>query len=121
GVSSCTAPSARRLGGWRHGRRRPTVSRRPRMKHLAVTLLSILGGLAASGHAFAQPAQKVVFALNWFAVGDHAAYWVAVEKGYYRERGLEGELQNSKGSTDTIAKVDTERRNTRLADASWES
>src|SRR6266508_427964 len=62
------------------------------MKHLAVTLLSILGGLAASGHALAQPAQKVVFALNWFAVGDHAAY--------------------------SIAKVDTGRADIGLADAS---
>jgi len=88
------------------------------MKHLAVTLVSILAGLAASGHALAQPAQKVVFALNWFAVGDHAAYWVAVEKGYYRERGLEVELQNSKGSADSIAKVDTGRADIGLADAS---
>ena len=88
------------------------------MKHLAVTLVFILGGLATSGHALAQPAQKVVFALNWFAVGDHAAYWVAMEKGYYRDKGLEVELQNSKGSADSIAKVDTGRADIGLADAS---
>src|SRR5207245_3773605 len=88
------------------------------MKHLAVTLLSVLGGLAASGHALAQAAQKVVFALNWFAVGYHAAYWVAMEKGYYRDKGLEVELQNSKGSADSIAKVDTGRADIGLADAS---
>src|SRR5712691_13352900 len=87
------------------------------MKPLAITLVSILGGLAASGHALAQPAQKVVFALNWFAVGDHAAYWVAMEKGYYRDKGLEVELQNSKGSADSIAKVDTGRADIGLADA----
>src|SRR3989304_1383344 len=55
----------------------------------------------------AQPVQKVVFALNWFAVGDHAAYWVALEKGYYRARGLDVDLVNSKGSGDSIAKGDT--------------
>src|SRR5206468_2782613 len=65
----------------------------------------------------AQPAQKVVFALNWFAVGDHAAYWVALERGYYRTKGLEVELQNSKGSGDSIAKVDTGRADIGLADA----
>src|SRR5262249_61021426 len=32
--------------------------------------------------AGAQTPEKVVFALNWFAVGDHAAYWVALDKGY---------------------------------------
>jgi NitT/TauT family transport system substrate-binding protein len=65
----------------------------------------------------AQSMQKVVFALNWFAVGDHAAYWVALEKGYYKARGLDVELQNSKGSGDSIAKVDTDRAHIGLADS----
>src|ERR1044071_269423 len=67
--------------------------------------------------AAAQTPQKVVFALNWFAVGDHAAYWVALDKGYYKAKGLEVELQNSKGSGDSIAKVDTNRADIGLADA----
>ncbi|HEY7434547.1 MAG TPA: ABC transporter substrate-binding protein [Methylomirabilota bacterium] len=64
-----------------------------------------------------QPPQKVVFALNWFPVGDHAAYWVALEKGYYRQRGLDVDMQNSKGSGDSIAKVDTGRADIGLADS----
>jgi len=79
-----------------------------------VTLLLIAAGLGAPQ---AQPSAKVVFALNWFAVGDHAAYWVALDRGYYRARGLEVELQNSKGSGDSIAKVDTGRADIGLADA----
>ncbi len=74
--------------------------------------------LALTPPVFAQAPQKVVFALNWFAVGDHAAYWVALEKGYYKEKGLDVELQNSKGSGDSIAKVDTGRADVGLADAS---
>ena len=72
----------------------------------------------ASDPALAQRTQKVVFALNWFAVGDHAAYWVALDKGYYKDKGLDVELQNSKGSADSIAKVDTGRADIGLADAS---
>jgi len=79
-----------------------------------VTLLLIAARLGAPQ---AQPSAKVVFALNWFAVGDHAAYWVALERGYYRTKGLEVELQNSKGSGDSIAKVDTGRADIGLADA----
>ena len=79
-----------------------------------VTLLLIAARLGAPQ---AQPSAKVVFALNWFAVGDHAAYWVALERGYYRTKGLEVELQNSKGSGDAIAKVDTGRADIGLADA----
>ncbi|HXG03868.1 MAG TPA: ABC transporter substrate-binding protein [Candidatus Binatia bacterium] len=81
----------------------------------AVLLVLVL--VAAGGPAPAQAPQKVVFALNWFAVGDHAAYWVALDRGYYRARGLEVELQNSKGSGDSLAKVDTGRADIGLADA----
>src|ERR1043166_1659654 len=67
--------------------------------------------------AAAQTPEKFTFALNWFAVGDHAAYWVALEKGYFAQRGLDVTLENSKGSGDTIAKVDTGRADAGLADA----
>src|SRR5262249_27400690 len=89
------------------------------MRPLALGLALLAAMLAsATGDAIAQPAQKLVFALNWFAVGDHAAYWVALDKGYYRDKGLDVELQNSKGSGDSIAKVDTGRADIGLADAS---
>ncbi len=79
---------------------------------LAVTLVAASGASAA-----AQAPEKVVFALNWFAVGDHAAYWVALDRGYYKAKGLEVDLQNSKGSGDSIAKVDTGRADLGLADS----
>ena len=55
------------------------------------------------GSASAQAPEKFKFALNWFAVGDHAAYWVALDKGYYTKAGLDVTLENSKGSGDSIA------------------
>ena len=42
---------------------------------------------------------------------------MAVEKGYYKDKGLDVELQNSKGSGDSIAKADTGRADVGLADA----
>jgi NitT/TauT family transport system substrate-binding protein len=82
---------------------------------LVIPLVTMLLTLVGAAHA--QAPAKVVFALNWFAVGDHAAYWVALDKGYYRAKGLDVELQNSKGSGDSIAKVDTGRADVGLADA----
>ncbi len=76
-------------------------------------LLALAGTAAAQG----APAEKFTFALNWFPVGDHAAYWVALDKGYYAQRGLDVTLENSKGSGDSIAKVDTGRADAGLADA----
>jgi NitT/TauT family transport system substrate-binding protein len=61
--------------------------------------------------------EKFTFALNWFPVGDHAAYWVALEKGYFTDRGLDVTLENSKGSGDSIAKVDTGAADAGLADS----
>jgi NitT/TauT family transport system substrate-binding protein len=91
------------------------------MRHVSILVgLVILGLVVAlgSGVPSAQlPPQKIVFALNWFPVGDHAAYWVALEKGYYRQRGLDVDMQNSKGSGDSIAKVDTGRADIGLADS----
>jgi NitT/TauT family transport system substrate-binding protein len=77
--------------------------------------LALAGLLVAAGTASAQ--EKFKFALNWFAVGDHAAYWVALDKGYYKAKGLDVTLENSKGSGDSIAKVDTGRADAGLADA----
>ena len=89
------------------------------MKRLISIVASSVGVLLATVPLVtgAQPMQKVTFALNWFAVGDHAAYWVALDKGYYKARGLDVELQNSKGSGDSIAKVDTGRADIGLADS----
>src|ERR1041385_1101758 len=77
--------------------------------------LALAALLAGGGSAAAQ--EKFTFALNWFAVGDHAAYWVALDKGYYKAKGLDVTLENSKGSGDSIAKVDTGRADVGLADA----
>ena len=82
---------------------------------LLAALVAALVAVAGTGQA--QAPQKIVFALNWFAVGDHAAYWVALDRGYYKSRGLDVELQNSKGSGDSIAKIDTGRADLGLADA----
>jgi len=76
--------------------------------------LALAALLATTGAALAQ--EKFTFALNWFAVGDHAAYWVALDKGYYKAKGLDVTLENSKGSGDSIAKVDTGRADAGLAD-----
>ncbi|MCR6669805.1 hypothetical protein [Devosia ginsengisoli] len=43
--------------------------------------LTVLATMAMPATAIAQ--EKFTFALNWFPVGDHAAYWVALDKGYF--------------------------------------
>lgn len=84
---------------------------------VGLVIIGIVVALGSGVPSAQPPPQKIVFALNWFPVGDHAAYWVALEKGYYRQRGLDVDMQNSKGSGDSIAKVDTGRADIGLADS----
>src|SRR4026207_329577 len=90
--------------------------KRVAMSLVLLTMVASVVGLELSAPSAQTAPQKVVFALNWFPVGAHAAYWVALEKGYYRQRGLDVDLQNSKGSGDSIAKVDSGRADVGLAD-----
>ena len=76
--------------------------------------------LAWSGLAVGSDAaelKKVNFAFNYTVNEAHIAYWVALEKGYYRDKGLDVETQYSKGSGDAVAKVDIGRADIALADA----
>jgi NitT/TauT family transport system substrate-binding protein len=47
---------------------------------------------------------KFPFRLNWTLYGEHAPFFVARDKGYYREEGLEVEIQEGSGST-TVAQL----------------
>lgn len=65
----------------------------------------------------AAAAQPFRFSLNWFPVGDHCAYWVALDRGYYAREGLDVSFENSKGSGDSLAKVATGRVEMGLGEA----
>ena len=63
-------------------------------------LLLMLAVLAFSGQAFAQAKlEKFPFRLNWTLYGEHAPFFVARDKGFYAQEGLEVEIQEGSGST----------------------
>ena len=66
----------------------------------AISLLLLLAGSPALA------ADKVTLNLNWFYVGDHSPYFVALDKGWYKEEGLEVNIVPGKGSGDVVKKVD---------------
>jgi len=64
--------------------------------------------LAAAALGVIAPADaqttKFPFRLNWTLYGEHAPFFVARDKGFYREEGLEVEIQEGSGST-TVAQL----------------
>src|SRR5262252_6536428 len=60
-------------------------------------LFAAIAALDAPG--FAQSLEKFPFRLNWTLYGEHAPFFVARDKGFYKEEGLEVEIQEGSGST----------------------
>src|SRR6266513_535729 len=54
--------------------------------------------------------QKFQFRLNWTLYGEHAPFFVARDKGFYRDEGLEVEIMEGSGST-TVAQLVANKTN----------
>jgi NitT/TauT family transport system substrate-binding protein len=83
------------------------------VRSLAVALAAI--GLVASAHA--QPKQeKIDFVLNWVPGGDHVPYYYAKKMGWYRDAGIDLNIEPGKGSAVAVQKVGAGANQIGLAD-----
>src|SRR4051812_19890418 len=83
---------------------------------LAFASAALLPFAVTPAAAQAPAKQPFKLAINWFPTGDHAAYFVAQDKGYFEQAGLDVQIENSKGSGDSLAKADTGRADIAVAD-----
>jgi len=72
------------------------------IRRLALAAAVVVASLG-SGAAFAQT--KVDFILNWVPGGDHAPYYYAKKMGWYKDAGLDVNLEPGKGSAVAVQKV----------------
>src|SRR6478752_689705 len=73
------------------------------MKRIAtMCALTLFAAMAVTGAANAQ--DKFPFRLNWTLYGEHAPFFVALDKGFYKEEGLDVEILEGSGST-TVAQL----------------
>jgi NitT/TauT family transport system substrate-binding protein len=63
---------------------------------IAAAFLAAIAGTAGAAHA--KDLQKVSVRMDWVISGYHAAFFVGVENGYYREEGLEVTVEPGNGS-----------------------
>src|SRR5437868_345833 len=55
--------------------------------------------------AAAQALEKATVRLDFLAAGYHAPFFMALEKGFYRQHGIDLQIADGKGSTATIQVV----------------
>jgi NitT/TauT family transport system substrate-binding protein len=77
--------------------------------------MGTLGG--AGSPAAGQARQKVTFVTDFGFNGRHAYYFVALDRGYYREAGLDVQIVRGGGSEDAIKQVGAGRALLGFADA----
>ncbi|MDQ2736019.1 MAG: ABC transporter substrate-binding protein, partial [Pseudomonadota bacterium] len=72
------------------------------LRRLALVVAAAAGIVSSS--AFAAE-QKIDFILNWVPGGDHAPYYYAQKMGWYKEAGIDLNLEPGKGSAVAVQKV----------------
>src|SRR6201992_2450715 len=76
------------------------------MRRIGMMLAAALLVAAFGGAARAQGSgqDKLQFRLNWTLYGEHAPFFVALDKGFYKAEGLDVEILEGSGST-TVAQL----------------
>jgi NitT/TauT family transport system substrate-binding protein len=79
--------------------------------------IALFAGIAAALAATpASAQQKMDFILNWVPGGDHAPYYYAKKMGWYKDAGLDVNLEPGKGSAVAVQKVAAGANQIGLAD-----
>ena len=86
------------------------------MKNLLLSTLMLLG-VAASGVSPAIAQDKLSVRLDFSPWGGQAAMHLAQNKGWFKEAKLDVDIQDGRGSGNTIQLVD--RKSTRLNSSHW--
>src|SRR5262249_22597456 len=73
----------------------------PRMAAALVTLVA----LVSLAQAQTKPLRPFTFILDFLPYGEYTPYFTALEKGWYREEGLEVKILRGAGSGDTVKRI----------------
>src|SRR5262245_66139363 len=71
-----------------------------------ITALGIIA-TAGAGCAFAQAKSSATMAMSWAFEGSHIGYLMAMEKGLYKEEGVDVQVNRGFGAADTIRRMIT--------------
>lgn len=60
--------------------------------------------------------ETVTLQLNWFPLADHSPFYLARERGYFKEEGIELEIVRGQGSGDAAIKIDQKQAEFGISD-----
>jgi NitT/TauT family transport system substrate-binding protein len=72
-------------------------------RSLALIVAAVLGIISAPQAANAQT--KIRFTLDWIPGATHSAFFVALQKGYYKAEGLDVSIDRGKGSAEVVRQL----------------
>jgi NitT/TauT family transport system substrate-binding protein len=78
---------------------------------------SAVCGLALAVPAAGAEPEKVEFLLNWTISSDHSPYYIALEKGWFKEEGLDVKVTLGQGSGYAVQAIDAGKADVSIADA----
>src|SRR6476646_7776918 len=65
-----------------------------------------MAAVVAYAHlSVAQTPQKAVLLLNWYLYSEHAPFFLGKERGYFKEAGIDLDIQEGRGSVPTVQAV----------------
>src|SRR5499425_2765147 len=98
---------------------RPGGARTRRTTWAGVALLAVGVALAVWRFADAQPALKpYTLVLDFVPTGEYVPHYTALEKGWYREEGLDVKIVRGQGSADTVKRIAAGQGDVGIADIS---
>jgi NitT/TauT family transport system substrate-binding protein len=72
---------------------------------LALAVCLGLVGPSVVGAQATKPLRKVTLMLNWYPYGEHAGFYYGLERGYFKDAGIDLTVQPGGGSTQTVQAV----------------
>jgi NitT/TauT family transport system substrate-binding protein len=94
------------------------MTRRARIAPTLVAVLLFLAALPALGPAQTRPLRPWTLILDFVPTGEYIPHYTALEKGWYRDEGLDVKIVRGQGSGDTVKRIAAGQGEVGIADMS---
>jgi NitT/TauT family transport system substrate-binding protein len=95
-----------------------TMTRVARIPLLLLGVVLLIGALPAAGRGQSRPLRPWTLILDFVPTGEYIPHYTALEKGWYRDEGLDVKIVRGQGSGDTVKRIAAGQGEVGIADIS---